>query len=222
MKKIIFLLGLALSFIFLSGQILPVEAASFQFDPNTGSISSGESLRIKLNINPGSDQLSAAQAYILYDPKYLKVESVEAGSYFPTVSHDTATEGKVFVAGMVDDPSNSVSGEGTLATIVFQGKGDGVVTLIIDCDNSKIVKNDIDATNVMDCSQNGQARLTVGSGTANSSGGQSQGSESSRSSGQPTPSVLPKSGIFENMLPFAISGAVLFLLGSVTRLFLNI
>lgn len=231
MRKIIIGITLLVIGYWLLGKISPVEAAYFQFDPASTSVSVGQTVSIKLNIDAGSDEVSSTDAYVLYDPTYLKVQSVTAGSYFPTVTNDTATAGKIYIAGMVDDPTTSSSGTGTLATIIFQGKADGQVTLTIDCNTSKIVKNDINATNVLQCSQNGQATITVGTGSSGSSSDSSSGSSSQSSSGDSstnssgdnsasTPSTLPKSGIFDNVVKLAVPGIILLFLGSAVRLLL--
>ncbi|MFN4213061.1 MAG: cohesin domain-containing protein, partial [Microgenomates group bacterium] len=93
---------------FVFGQ---VAAANFQFDPTSSTVKAGEKVSIKVNINAASDELNGADANILYDSTYLKVDSVTAGSYFPTVTNDTSTSGKIYIAGMVDDPASSASGE---------------------------------------------------------------------------------------------------------------
>lgn len=223
MRKIIIAIALLVTGYWLLGKISSVEAAYFQFDPASTSVSVGQTVTVKLNIDAGGDELNAGEAYILYDLNYLNVQSVSVGSYFPTVSNDISTPGKVWIAGMVNDPATSPSGSGTLATIIFQGKADGQVTLTVDCNTSKIVKNDIDATNVMTCSQNGQATIKVGTGSSGSSSQSSSGSSSSNSSGgnsASTPSTLPKSGIFENMVKLAVPGIILLFLGSAVRLLL--
>lgn len=210
MEKTFWAILIFLAFLILTPVVFgQIEAASFQFDPTSATSAVGQTLSIKVNIAAGTDQLSGADAYVLYDSTYLKAQSVTAGTYFPTVTNDITTAGKIYIAGMVDDPATSASGSGTLATIVFQAVTDGQATLTIDCTTSKIVKDDINATNVMQCSQNGQATVTVGTG-----------SSGYMTTPGPTPSVLPKSGIFDNVVKFAVPGVLLFLVGAVTRLLL--
>lgn len=208
MKKILKTLLLLLVF-FLSSPLLfnPAWAGFFKFDKTTAAVSNGGTFQIAVTVDPGSDSLNSVDAYVTFDSTVLKATSVAAGSLFPTVSHDESTAGKVYIAGMVNDPASSISSAGTLATITFQGLKDGSATLAFDCNTSKIIKDDINASNVINCSQNGTAAVTVGSGG---------------SSTQPTspPSQLPESGVFENVVKFAIPGAILLILGSVLRLVL--
>jgi hypothetical protein len=194
--------------------ILPVffsgaQAASLKFDKATATAANGATFQISVTVDPGSDALNSTDAYVTFDSSLLKATEVVAGSLFPIVSNDISTAGKVYIAGMVSDPASSISTAGTLATITFQGLKEGTGTLAFDCSTSKIIKNDINASNVITCSLNGTAAVTVGSG-----GGGAV---------VPTtapPSQLPQTGIFDNVIKFALPGGILLILGSVLRLVL--
>jgi len=212
MKKVLKIILLLLIF-FLSSPLLfnPAWAGFFKFDKTTVSVANGETFQIAVTVDPGSDALNSVDAYVTFDSTVLKATAVTAGSLFPTVSNDISTSGKVYIAGMVNDPASSISAAGTLATITFQGLKDGSVTLAFDCNTSKIIKNDINASNVISCSQNGSAAVTIGSG-ANPT--------AAPVANTGVASELPKSGIFDNVLKFAIPGMILLILGSVLRLVL--
>ena len=212
MKKI--LLFLILIFFFLP-IFLVVEAAAFSFDKSSYSVDVGQTVQIQVNIDTGGEPVNGADAYINYDSSFLSVEDVSAGSFFPTVTNDTETAGKVYIAGLVDDPASPKTGSGTLATITFKGLKDGTVNLTFDCNNSKIVKGDTNATNILQCSSDYKAAIYVGSGSDGDSS-----SSSSNSSNNNQPQTLPKSGIFENLINFAIPGAILFLIGGGLKLFI--
>jgi hypothetical protein len=209
-KNLLFLL---IAF-FLSPVFLAVNAASFSFDKSSYSVSTGQTFQVQINIDVGEDQVNGADAYINYDSSFLSVENISAGSFFTTVTNDVNTPGKVYIAGLVDDPASSKTGSGTLATITFKGLKDGTVNLTFDCNNSKIVKNDANATNILQCAVDNKAVVTVGSGNSGSS------QSSSNSSNNNQPKTLPKSGIFENLINFAIPGAILFLIGGGLKLFI--
>ncbi|MFA6081469.1 MAG: cohesin domain-containing protein [Patescibacteria group bacterium] len=208
MKKLLnVFLSLVLFFI-VAPFVLSAEAASLNFDKSTATAANGATFQISVNVDPGSDALNSTDVYVTYDATLLKATAVSAGTLFPTVSNDISTSGKVYIAGMVNDPASSISAAGTLATITFQGLKEGTGTLAFDCNTSKIIKNDINASNVITCSQNGTSAVTVGSG-----GG----------AVAPTavpPSQLPQTGIFDNVVKFAFPGAILLILGSVLRLVL--
>ena len=184
-----------------------IQAGSLKFDRTTVSVANGGTFQIAVTVDPGSDALNSVDAYVVFDATVLRATLVTAGSLFPTVSHDEATAGKVYIAGMVNDPASSISASGTLATITFQALIDGSGTLSFVCNTSKIIKNDINASNVITCSQNGTVAVTVGIGGPN----------------QPTsrpPTQLPESGVFDNVVKFAIPGLLLFLVGGAFRLLL--
>lgn len=208
-------------FLGLTPLVFAVEAGSLKFDKTTATVTNGGTFTISVTVDPGADSINSTDVYVIYDATLLKATGVTAGSLFPTVTNDVATSGTVYIAGLVNDPANSVSAAGTLATITFQGLKEGTGTLSFDCNLSKIVKNDLNATNVLTCSQNGTAAITVGSGssggstdptaTPGSSGG------STDTTGGETPTELPKTGIWDNVVKFAIPGAVLLLLGGMLR-----
>ena len=207
MKKIIIkIFSLAILFIVLPVVFGSANAASLKFDKTTVSTTNGGTFQIAVTVDPGSDALSSTDVYVTFDSTLLKANSVTAGSLFPTVSNDISTAGKVYIAGMVNDPASSISTTGTLATITFQGLKDGTATLSFDCATSKIIKNDINSSNVIVCSTNGTSAVTIGSGgTAPTSAPVSE---------------LPQSGVFDNVVKLVIPGIILLLLGSIFRLVL--
>lgn len=202
---------LAMSF-FLSVPLVisSVYAGSLSFDKTTVSSQTGQTFQISIVVDAGTDQISSTDAYVIYDPAVVEAATVAPGTFFPIVTNNI-TSGKVYVAGLVDDPATSKTGSGTVATITFNSLTNGTVNLTFDCavganDKSKIIKNDLNATNVIVCTQNGSSAVTVGIG----SGG----------TVQPTPSVLPKTGVLDNLLKVAVPGAIIFFLGGVLKLIL--
>lgn len=184
-----------------------VKAASFNFDKTTVTVNSGESFQINVNLDPGSDKIYSADIYINYDAGLLKPTAVSAGSLFPTVSNDLSTSGKIYIAAMVNDPTAAISTSGTVATITFQALKDGSSSLSFDCNLSKIIKDDANASNVLNCSANNSSTITIGTtGPINNS--------------SEIPTELPKTGILENVLKFAFPGIVFLILGGALRLVL--
>ena len=211
MKKPIQLILFLIFFgLLLPGYFASVEAASLKFDKTTVSAANGSTFQVAVTVDPGGDSLSSPDVYVTFDSTLLKANSVTAGTLFPNVSNDISVSGKIYIAGMVNDLANSISTTGTLATITFQGLKDGTGTLAFDCGSSKIIKNDFNATNVMTCSSNGTSAVTIGAG----------GSNPTQATSNNNPTQLPESGIFDNVVRFAIPGIILLLLGSVFRLFI--
>lgn len=215
-KKIIKILSLAILFVVVPVVFGSVNAASLKFDKTTVSVTNGGTFQIAVTVDPGSDALSSVDAYATYDAAYLKVNSVTAGTLFPTVSHDESTGGKVYIAGMVNDPTTSISTSGTVATITFQALKDGSTSLAFDCSSSKIIKNDINASDVMACSQNNSAAITIGA----SSGGTNPTTAPAANNNYTAPAELPQSGVFENVSKIAVPGIILLILGGVLKLVL--
>lgn len=214
-----------LIFFGLTPTVFAVSAASLKFNNNSATVSNGGTFQIQVIVDPGSDSINSVDAYITYDGALLKATGVSAGSLFPTVTNDVASSGIVYIAGLVNDPANSISSSGTLATITFQGLKEGSGTLAFDCGSSKVVKNDLNATNVLTCSANGTSAITVGAG---SSGGsdptatptQNAGGSDNTGGDTETPTELPQTGIWDNVAMLAIPGALLLLLGGALRLIL--
>lgn len=202
------------------------EAAYLKFDKTTATAANGATFQIGVMVEPGSDSLSSTDVYVTYDSTLLKATVVTAGTQFPTVTNDIATSGKVYIAGMVNDPASSISASGTLATITFQALKDGTGTLAFDCNLSKIIKNDLNATNVIVCGSNGTSAVTIGGGgggTTNPTATPTPGTSGSTGSTNPEPTAvteLPQSGVFDNVAGMAIPGMIILIIGLGIRLVL--
>ncbi len=192
-----------------------VKAASLTFDPPSVSTPSAQTFNVNVDINAGTTEVNSATIYVLYDQNLLQVQSVSAGTYFPTVTPDyTTTPGKVVIIAMENDPSVVASGSGTIATIAFSGLTNGSGTLSFDCQQSSgntSLITDINNNNVINCAQNGTSAITIGTGvsTASLSGTLA-----------PSPSALPRTGFFDNVVKAAVPGAILLIVGGVARLLL--
>lgn len=214
-RKISVIIIFLIFFVFCPLILGKVNAAFLKFDKETVSVNAGENFELQVIVDAGSDEINSIDAYVIYDAAVLEVNSVTEGSFFPTVSKDISS-GRIYIAGMVDDPASSKTGSGIVATINFKALKDGSVDITFDCDGSKIVKADIDATNIIECSKNGSSQVTIGSG--NPSG---NSSDSASSIPSPTPSTLPRSGIFDNLISFGLSGLILFSIGLTGKLLLK-
>ncbi len=203
---ILLLIGL---FLFSLPQM--ILAATINFDKTSVTVQSGASFSLQVNVDAGSDEIRSTDIYLKYDGSYLQVESVSEGSFFPTVTSDTATAGQIYIAGMVDDPAVTKTGSGTVATVNFKAVKDGSTTISFDCQNSKIIKADIDATNILTCNQGLTVSISIGEGTNNSN---------SQTNNNSSITELPKSGVFENVIKFGMPGLMLFIVGGALRLIL--
>jgi len=216
MKNLLKIIPILMFFVFVPA-FFAAEAAYLKFDNATVTAANGATFQIGVIVEPGTDSLSSADVYVTYDSTLLKATVVTSGTQFPTVTNDIATSGKVYIAGMVNDPSASISASGTLATITFQALKDGTGTLAYDCNLSKIIKNDVNATNVIVCGSNLTSAVTVGAGAS----GTTTPTPTGTGSVEPTAiSELPQSGVFDNVAGMAIPGIIILIIGLGIRLVL--
>lgn len=199
-------------------QVLSVKAAHLEFDPATATGTKGSSFNVKVVVDAGSDEIVSTDAFVLFNSDVLQVDSVADGDFFPTVTYTTESS-KVYIAGLVDDPASSKTGRGTLATITFKVIGDGSANVTFDCrtdasDSSKIIKNDVNATNIIVCSDNTALKYSGSEGEGANGGGNS-------SATTPTvPTTLPKTGSFDNLIKIGFLGGVVFIIGGVLVIFI--
>ena len=218
MKTKVFFVEVFLLLLFLF--ILPkgLEAAYLKLEPATVSSNANETFTINVNIDTENEEVNSADVYITYDAGLLEAQQVVAGSFFPTVTNNIAS-GRLYIAGLVEDPASSKKGTGTIATVTFKALKDGFATLSIDCSSSKIVKADVNATNILECSKNGSSQVTIGSGTTtdnNSSASNNQSSTDNSNS-----QSLPKTGFLDNLVNVGLPGLILLTFGLVGKILLK-
>lgn len=196
-----------------------VEAASLRFDKTTYTAAPNSTFQIQVIVDAGSNQITSVDAYVVYDQTKLEVQTVDKGTFFPTVTN-TITAGKVYIAGLVDDPATSKTGSGTLATITFKAiTGQPTVTFFCDLtvyNTSKIIKNDFNSTNIITCNQNSSLQVSISSGGTTSI----TPTTAAGTTAAPTPSTLPSSGIIDNIIKYSAPGMLLLLIGGAIRLIL--
>ena len=215
----IFSLLLVLSLYFFSAQ--SSFAALLKFDKTTVSSSVNQTFTMDVTVDAGTDQVTSSDIWVIYDPAYLTASSVTSGTYFPAVTNNI-TSGKVSITGLIVDPGTYKTGVGVVATITFKSLKNGTTNLTFDCrtdasNSSKVIKNDVNATNVIVCVSNIPATVTIGAAAASSS--------SSVVTTYPTAvptiaSTLPNSGVAENIAKFAIPGLLLLIVGGMLRFIL--
>lgn len=152
---------------FVVPSVTAVSAAILQFDPTSISAGVGATFEVKLYVDSKGEEINSVDSFVLYDSTLLEVQTVNPGSFFPTILQDLTKAGTVYVAGMVDFPGTFKIGAGNYATIVFKTKKTGTGTLTFKCTDgsttdSNVVKNDVNATDIIECASNGKTTITVG------------------------------------------------------------
>ena len=206
-------------FAFLAFFMLPttVGAATLQLDPTSVKCTVSGTCTVDVVLDAGSDQILATDARLTYDSSVVDVTAIADGTYLTIGKKDFATAGEIYIAGIVDDPAQYKTGSGTLATITFTGKKDGTTTLSFVCKpgetatDSNIAKNDLNATDIIQCSDNGSSTISVGKGTGTTT--TTTSTTSTTSSSTTTPTTLPRSGILDELLKFAVPGSIMLILG---------
>lgn len=199
-----------------------VEAAALKFDQGTVTVAPGSTFTLNAVIDAGSDQITSTDMWILYDSTLLEAQSASAAAYFPAVTNNI-TAGKIYIAGLVTDPGTYKTGVGNVATITFKGLKNGQATLTYDCradvsNSSKVIKNAVDPTNVINCAQNGTSIVTIGTGAGALTPTTFVPTSVYRPQTQPT--ALPQTGIMDEMPKLFIAGGICVMVGVMMRVLL--
>lgn len=224
---------LALLFYIVVPLFNSVNAANLRFNPTSGTVRVGSTVDFDVRIDTGGEAVTSADAYIEYDPNFVEIVSVTDGNFFQTVTHnDVKTSGRLYIAGIVTNAATFKIGEGLLASVKLKGLKNGDITLRYICEqgsttDSNIAKNDINATDIISCSDNNTYKLTIGSSsnpndnnTNNNSNTGGSTSNNNQSSNYQKPNTLPQTGTVEKVILGSVLGIGLFVIGGVIKLFL--
>lgn len=187
------------------------QAAYFKFNKDQVNVAAGDEFDLQLIVDPENGAITSVDAYIQFDQNLIEGVSVTDGSYFPTVTKNISSS-TIYIAGLVDDPASPKTGTGTVATIRFKGKTNGTATISLNCDSSKIVKNDVNFPNILTCSKNKSAQIIIGQGSNNNQTASNNSSNSSTTNGE-----LPRTGVLDNTERLFLPGALLFFAGILSR-----
>lgn len=254
-KQILIQTIFIITLLFIVPAVFAAQAATLKFTPSSITGSVGQNFSLTVDIDTGSDGILGADARFTYPSNLVEFVSMEDGDgtndpFLVIADKDTTELGKILVAGIVTDPATSQKGQGTLVTLTFKGKSNGTGKLAFICNagdssfDSSIYKDDIHGTDIIVCSQNGEAAITIGQGTTtnptatptsapgnptatptSAAGTQdptaTPTSTSGTSSGTtPLPTALPKAGSYDNALKFIAPGSILLLIGIGARMLL--
>ena len=216
MKHIVASLFLVVGFF---AGVSQAQAATLSFDPSSAQVKVGETTTLSVKVNAGTSEILGVDALIEYDKNLFKVESITDGTYLTVTTKDSGSEGKIYIAGAVESAGESVTGSGVLASIKLKALANGTSSVRYVCElgetgESNISEASIDATDLIECSQNGQATLVSSGGATGSSstGGTSRTSTSSARSGS---TQLPQTGVVQDMVVLSMFiGGALFLVGA--------
>jgi len=151
-------------------------AAYIYLEPSTGTVSGTAKIEVKIKINTEGEKPTTTDAIITYDPLKLKVievkEPEQTEKFFPRFFLNNKAN-KIFVGSAILPQGTAQSGDGLIATIVFQGVSDGAATAGVQCEEGKTTDSNITlkknqrVTDIIDCTKTVGATITVsGTGAA--------------------------------------------------------
>lgn len=200
-----------------------VDAATLEFSPSSQTVSDGETFTVDIIIDADGSRITGTDVYVQYDPSVVQPTSdpVELGTYFPVGTEQSPSDqiaNSIYINGFVTDPADFREGSGTLASVTFRkvGAAGGVLEFFCDQDRaitSKIVEFDPDAPNILECSD--LSTFTINSGTTAPTNSPIPTSATNITN---TPTELPKSGVFDDLIVYAISSVVFIGIGTFIKL----
>lgn len=138
----------------------------FLFNPTEQVKNVGDTFEVQLNVDTKTEKVFGAEAHVKYDETILSLSNIREGDFFPTVLSSN-NGGNSSIRGIVSEPADYRTGTGSIAFLTFTALKNGATTVTFYCDpaqynTSKIIKNDINATNVIDCGANNTLAVQVG------------------------------------------------------------
>lgn len=98
--------------------------AVLSLSPDSGQITAGESVFVKINLDTGGQATDGTRAVLRFDPTRLAVEEInhEIAVYanYPVKEIDNQT-GRVVVSGIINPDEDPFQGQGVLATLRLKG-----------------------------------------------------------------------------------------------------
>lgn len=144
--------------------------AYIYLDPTSGTIDGSNKFEVKIRINTEGEKPTTTDAIVVYDPEKLKVVEVkqpqQAERFFPRFFLNNKAN-KVFVGSAILPQGTPQSGDGLIATIVFEGVADGASVASVQCETGKTTDSNITlkknqrVTDIIDCSKATSTAITV-------------------------------------------------------------
>jgi hypothetical protein len=142
------LLTLLSSLIFSAKNVSAAGSASLYFSPACGPVYNGNNISVDIHEDSNTTPVNAVQADINYSSSQFNVVSVTAASTWTQVQNDTSTPGSILFAAFPTPAGSSVTGDNSIATVVFQAKtGSGAASLSFA--NTSAVAESSDSANIL-------------------------------------------------------------------------
>lgn len=146
------------------------KAAYIYLDPTSGTVNGSDKLEVKIRINTEGEKPTTTDAIITFDSQKLKVVEVrepgQSEKFFPRFFLNNKPN-KIFVGSAILPQGTPQSGDGLIATIVFQGVTNGATIASVQCEDGKTTDSNITlkrnqrVTDIIDCSKATSTTITV-------------------------------------------------------------
>lgn len=119
---------------FLSASPAWAAESTLSLSPTTGSYSVGDTFDLQVILNTGSDQTTAVDVILNYDPTLVQVQTITEGALLSTYLGESIdnTQGRAAISAVASDPSEVFQGQGTFATFTFQAQASGTAAITFD------------------------------------------------------------------------------------------
>lgn len=223
MKYSIVVFGIILAFfLYIAPTWGDAFAATLKFDPSTISTNAGEPLKLDVVVDTEDKEILGVDALIEYNASICEIESITDGDFLEVGIKEFSQPGKIYIAGVVSSPGESVTGKGVLATIQCKAKSAGTTKFTYVCETgetneSNISEKSTDAPDLIQCALNGEAVVTVGAGPTKKPSKSTTATDSAKK-----PSELPRTGVVEDFAMYAMLGIVFMMVGIGAKALLRI
>lgn len=205
---------------FFAGGLLllpkPAQAAVVKFNPPTKSVAVGESFDVTVDIDTKTEQTTATDTVITFDPNLAEITTVEfnASAYPTNTKILDNTDGSLRTTSTHVDPVNALTGQDTIMTITIKAKAAGIANFVFTCTTAETADSNIFKTgtteDIIEC-----GNLTNGAYSIALSG------TTPAATATPTPTqTIPQSGNIGPTGYFLLGGAALLGIGALALLFL--
>ncbi|MCX7996666.1 MAG: hypothetical protein N2691_02790 [Patescibacteria group bacterium] len=217
-----------------------VQAAVLRFEPTSFSGNPGDTFDVRIIVDPQGEAVGGSDVYIIYDSSQISTtqENVTTSADTFDEYRVTVDDGQVYLSGIFDTPTKSLTQASEMATIKFTLNTASPGTIQFYCDKtqndtSKIVAADINGENIIECadltafSLNGGTRNQMQTGSTTIPTVDPVGSLPGTGGGgqqvvvqqqQQAPQQLMEAGIFENVIGAAVPGIILLAVGIILKI----
>ncbi len=143
---------------------------AFGFQPSSSQAKVNEPFSVEITFDAGNEEVAGVDIYLNFDSDMMQASYIEGKNFFPITQQATMGQ-TAYISQVVDQQGAYKTGKGTLARIEFTPFAAGTTEITFSCDpskdeTSKIIRNDVSGTNVIDCSKLSPHTVTITSSSS--------------------------------------------------------